>query len=640
MSDTSTTHQVRPARAARRHDRRRQPRARSRDRMGRWRAARPALAAARPDRRPAERRRLRGRGRHDPDLDLLGTVDGRVLSSPAVHGEAALGPRTARRRLRRRAQTQVIGVIDREDDHAHLRAFQAAISGERTSEPLLTGFPDSTHLAFGGVVLVDALARGTTHARALPPSPSPRPSTTGSPVSDEDAKQRLVAALEEELEEPAGDDRAEELAEMLERAEWAPSWLWAIDADDAERIAALRRREPADRALRSARNPCELRPGRGRRRPALPGRRPPRRLRRSLMDSPGLAPLEATVAKLTARAPDKLYVTDTASSPAATRSRARTATRHTRERRLRKTTLTPTSTSTCSSQKTVTRSWSPTPILGTPAWPPASTRRSRRSTSRPARPSTTRAGNGSRTVIRAVSARAMDDEAAAAFGEVIALPTYFYAGGDLLETRPPPLRLHTRKLALRRTPRPRSRMDGARDARRRRRTPGRAATSDRRIPRRRRRRRRPTRPRPGQHSTPHRRGSYSSPTANSNRSPTTRFPSRTTPHASSHTIPPLDQADPRDVPPTRRRHQPPAHRCRLPTRAISGIVQVSRGSDPGDLAYAGTARRLALESVGAERCVLGDHLLRQAALSARGSPYVRTTTGGSRATRRRAAGRP
>ena len=35
--------------------------------------------------------------------------------------------------------------------------------------------------------------------------------------------------------------------------------------------------------------------------------------------------------------------------------------------------------------------------------------------------------------VRAVSGRAMDDEAAAAFGEVIALPTYFYAGDALLE---------------------------------------------------------------------------------------------------------------------------------------------------------------------------------------------------------------
>ena len=35
--------------------------------------------------------------------------------------------------------------------------------------------------------------------------------------------------------------------------------------------------------------------------------------------------------------------------------------------------------------------------------------------------------------IRAVSAREMDGEVAAAFGDVIALPTYFHAGGDLLE---------------------------------------------------------------------------------------------------------------------------------------------------------------------------------------------------------------
>src|SRR5262249_36239978 len=35
--------------------------------------------------------------------------------------------------------------------------------------------------------------------------------------------------------------------------------------------------------------------------------------------------------------------------------------------------------------------------------------------------------------IRGFAAGNMDDEAAAAFGEVIALPTYFYAGDDFLE---------------------------------------------------------------------------------------------------------------------------------------------------------------------------------------------------------------
>src|SRR5262249_30792914 len=67
----------------------------------------------------------------------------------------------------------------------------------------------------------------------------------------------------------------------------------------------------ADRALCRARSPRELRPRRGRRRPALPGRRPPRRIRRALMVSSELGPLEGTIAKLTARTPDKLYVTDT-----------------------------------------------------------------------------------------------------------------------------------------------------------------------------------------------------------------------------------------------------------------------------------------------------------------------------------------
>jgi hypothetical protein len=136
------------------------------------------------------------------------------------------------------AAREVIGVIDREDEHAHLRAFQAAISGEKTSEPLLTGFPDSTQLAFGGVVLVDAfgeaLRRSSYAAEFIGESEFYWITSVG-----EDAKQRLIAALEEELEEPAADDRANELEEMLDTAESTPSWLWSIEDEDAERIAAF-----------------------------------------------------------------------------------------------------------------------------------------------------------------------------------------------------------------------------------------------------------------------------------------------------------------------------------------------------------------------------------------------------------------
>ena len=140
-------------------------------------------------------------------------------------------------------QSEVIGVIERKDEHAHVRAFQAAISGERTSEPLLTGFPDHVRLAYRGIVLIDAFAEALRMSSYAAESFRETEHYWIDSVGVE-AKQHLIAALEEELEEPAADGRAHELAEMLGHAEWTPSWLWAIEEDDAEWIATLAEKPP------------------------------------------------------------------------------------------------------------------------------------------------------------------------------------------------------------------------------------------------------------------------------------------------------------------------------------------------------------------------------------------------------------
>jgi hypothetical protein len=140
--------------------------------------------------------------------------------------------------------SQVIGVVDRDDDNAHLRAFQAAISGEQTEDPLLVGFPSELRLAFGGVVLLDALAEG------LRRSPVAEEFLTDASVdwfvhgAGDDAKQRLLTALEEDLQEPLDDEHADRAAELLEQAESTPAWLWVIEAEDAERIARLADQKP------------------------------------------------------------------------------------------------------------------------------------------------------------------------------------------------------------------------------------------------------------------------------------------------------------------------------------------------------------------------------------------------------------
>ena len=140
-----------------------------------------------------------------------------------------------------RCIASVIGVIDGADERAHLRAFQAAIAGERTSDPLLVGFPTEVDLAYGGVVLVDALAEALRSVASTRTSSIDDPSTTGRRRIGDEAQAAHVTALEEELEEAGDDERADELEELLERAESSPAWLWATDVEVAQRTRGARR---------------------------------------------------------------------------------------------------------------------------------------------------------------------------------------------------------------------------------------------------------------------------------------------------------------------------------------------------------------------------------------------------------------
>lgn len=134
----------------------------------------------------------------------------------------------------------VVGVIDEPDDRAHVRAFQAGISGEWTSDPLLVGWPSDARLAFGGVVLLDALAEALRrHSHVHEHLDSDNADDVVPGVGD-DPRQRLIEALEEELEEPVDEEHAARIRRQLETAESLPAWLWAIDDHDARQIAALK----------------------------------------------------------------------------------------------------------------------------------------------------------------------------------------------------------------------------------------------------------------------------------------------------------------------------------------------------------------------------------------------------------------
>ena len=139
------------------------------------------------------------------------------------------------------ACSYVLGVIDGRDDRAHLRAFQAVIAGDNAVDPLLVGFPSELELAFGGVVLVDALAQALRrfgHVREYLDD-----DTAGS-GADDDARVRTIAALEEELEEATGPEYADRLEQLLEQAESRPAWMWSFDEEVRAQLPALAGEQP------------------------------------------------------------------------------------------------------------------------------------------------------------------------------------------------------------------------------------------------------------------------------------------------------------------------------------------------------------------------------------------------------------
>src|SRR5262249_55450253 len=191
------------------------------------------------------------------------------------------------------------------------------------------------------------------------------------------------------------------------------------------------RGDTADPALCAAGHSRQLRSRRHRRRPALPGGRPSRRLRGTLMDTSELAPLEAAIAKLTARAPDKLYVIDA-------RRRERLEAELERQ-------LAPLEDEDAWGDadiylhEHVLDQDGGDDIVVTDAYPrnagiASGIYQALKALRLPSGATIYyETGEWDPQGIRAASAHAMDDEAAARFGDVIALPTYFHAGDDLLE---------------------------------------------------------------------------------------------------------------------------------------------------------------------------------------------------------------
>ena len=141
--------------------------------------------------------------------------------------------------------TAVSGVIDRADSRAHLRAFQAAIAGRHVEDPLWVGFPTELELAFGGVVLLDALAealRSFGHLHDYLDEDNV-PYWVGDTDGD-DSRRRTIIALEEELAESAADEYAEWVERLLEQAVSRPAWIWSTDAEVAQLLAAAANEEP------------------------------------------------------------------------------------------------------------------------------------------------------------------------------------------------------------------------------------------------------------------------------------------------------------------------------------------------------------------------------------------------------------
>jgi len=141
-------------------------------------------------------------------------------------------------------RSEVIGVIDRHHDHAHLRAFQAAISGERVKDPLFLGLPDAVSLLDSGIVFLDAYAQALQSSEVVASFLSDDSTEELDEPEWAERRDHVVTALEEEIEEAADDEQAATLLRQLESASETDSWLWSLDPGDVDRITALAAHTP------------------------------------------------------------------------------------------------------------------------------------------------------------------------------------------------------------------------------------------------------------------------------------------------------------------------------------------------------------------------------------------------------------
>lgn len=141
--------------------------------------------------------------------------------------------------------TEVLGVIDGTDPHAHVRAFQAVVSGEHIADPPLVGFPVEVDFAFGGVVLLDAVAKAFDDNGHLGDNLEEEACPSWALQEGEDARATLIEACEDIIEDDdAGEAEIERATWILDEIAWRPAWLWAIGSDDASRISAWRDETP------------------------------------------------------------------------------------------------------------------------------------------------------------------------------------------------------------------------------------------------------------------------------------------------------------------------------------------------------------------------------------------------------------
>ena len=139
----------------------------------------------------------------------------------------------------------VLGVIDGDDQHAHLRAFQATVSGEHIADPPLVGFPVEIDFAFGGVVLLDAVAKAFDDNGHLADSLEEEVCPSWALREGQTERAMLIEACEDIIEDDdASEAEIERATWILDEITWRPAWLWAIGSDDASRISAWRDETP------------------------------------------------------------------------------------------------------------------------------------------------------------------------------------------------------------------------------------------------------------------------------------------------------------------------------------------------------------------------------------------------------------